>query len=469
MMRYSRRPIGHAVSLLLCIVLTLPQACSVPSANILTSIAPDAFQGIAFYTDRSDGLIASINTSPTTSIHVFGRLNDDLMPGDIYKIILSDDERPSKEIGMEFDSQGRLAKLAVAGKVLGTYTYSADGKTVTEALHDGTLKVTYNIDTSQSPQEVFDRLGDLADMDLSDFFTRFSADSTPPLAKSIQNQAKASPLHWRLISATVNIVGLGLSTAALIAVAPQAGAGVMLLAVAGHTAALLNTGISLAQLFDSQGKLNEDPRVSNLAIGTSVTGYLLQPVSAGADAAVRGVAILEDSSIWAGFAVSKIDVFVTVLTSSPPSEGSGINLPEEFFTQPGGDDDDDDGSADTFIFKILMYKNPDGTIGTDGTKSVIQLSGDPAWPTISWTGLNAHLLLFDNPITTRVDYGVYIDSNEPPGTYLSSPIVYGDYSIEGAKRYIDASLTPFGLLPGIIYTVSISGLQGQAQLSFELH
>lgn len=464
------RTLSQAISLLLCVTLVLPPGCSapiigtLPGTGMLTSLSPEAFHGIAYYTDRSDGLIASINISSTQSILLYGTLGDDLIPRDVYKMVLTDEEQPSQSMGMEFDQQGRLAKLAVAGKVLGTYTYSADGQTVTEALHDGTLKVTYRLNTARSPQEILDEMGEVYGADLSGFFNIFGPDASPSQAKSI-HQAKASPLHWRLISATINIVGLGLSTAGLIVLAPQAGAGVMLLAVAGHTAALLNTGISLAQLFDSDGKLNEDPRVSNLAIGTSLTGYLLQPATAGADAAVRGVVVLEDSAIWAGFAVSKMDVFVTVLTSSPPPEGSGINLSGDF--SPGSQDGDD--SSDAFIVKVLMYKNPDGTIGTDGSKSIIWLSGDPTMPTISWRNLRAHLLLLDNPITTRIDYGVYVENNAAEGTYLSSPVAYGDYSITGVRRYIDASLTPWPLTRGIIYTISISGVEGQAQLSFELH
>lgn len=454
----------RAIALLLTLSLLHLQACTPAGFDLGGGgLTPEDFQGLAFYLDEPDGLIASIDVSATKSIYVFGRLGNDLTPRDVYQLVLTDDNAPANNVGIGLDNQGRLVELAVGGAMVATYTYSADGGTVTETKPDGTSK-SFAINSTLSPQQRLTQLGQQTGNDLSAFFDTFPAATNSPLAKSIRLHAEPQAIQWRLLNAAMSLIGLGLSGAALVALAPEAGAAVILLTVAGHTVALLNTGITLAQLFDGDGKITSDPTVGQLEVGLAATGVILTPLTAGADAAKRGIVILENADLWREAAFGKVDLVVTVLSNSPGPEGSGLNLPPQPSNPPSGDPSD--GSPKLVV---LSYTNPDHSTGSTASAAAIQLSGDPRNPTITWSGVNAYFLSVDNPITTRVEYAIVAASNAPEGTYLSPPITYGQYNVPNFERYISAATPPaWPVQEGIPYLISVLGQHSYATLTVEL-
>jgi hypothetical protein len=118
-------------------------------------------------------------------------------------------------------------------------------------------------------------------------------------------------------------------------------------------------------------------------------------------------------------------------------------------------------------FVVLSYRNPDGTTGTSADGAAIRLSGNPEFPQISWSGLHAFRLFVDFSGTTRIDYGVEPIDNTP-GRYLNPPVTYGDYSIDGFQRYIDASVSIWAIYHNARYVITLYCVEGRATLEFEV-
>jgi hypothetical protein len=103
---------------------------------------------------------------------------------------------------------------------------------------------------------------------------------------------------------------------------------------------------------------------------------------------------------------------------------------------PGPARPDAGAPAGSSPFVIAGYGNTDGTMGTDGARAQIRLSGAPATPAIAWTFPGATSLFVQEAGTETVLYGV-IRQNNKDGVFvpLSSPVTYGDYGLPDIQVY----------------------------------
>lgn len=160
----------------------------------------------------------------------------------------------------------------------------------------------------------------------------------------------------------------------------------------------------------------------------------------------------------------------------------------------GCDEPDPDCDPDG-AFNILSYVNFDGTEGTEAALAEIQLSGDPQFPTVSWSmpGIVAILATAStiDPPQTAFIYNVSgvieedADGNFELFAFATQSIQYGDYSRSDTSGFLEVDPLPgFPPLPevapplaadGTFYAITIglptdaTGNSPQALISFTLN
>jgi hypothetical protein len=106
-------------------------------------------------------------------------------------------------------------------------------------------------------------------------------------------------------------------------------------------------------------------------------------------------------------------------------------------------------------FVITFHSNTNGSSGVGGAGAQIQLSGSPAFPTISWgagVGNAQQVTVGGNP--GGLLYSIHADDDDEGVLYpLRSPVRYGNYAIPNTIQLIGSAAPALAAGPSYIATV----------------
>lgn len=283
------------------------------------SLTPETFYGFAIYNDPTSKQIYTIDTGVGKRVHIFGKLDEDLLPIEISAMLLTDSSTPEQDVGLFLNSQGFVSKVITGDNFEATYSYSDDGTQVTQTLSNGSVS-SFSIDPTQSSQQILNLLGEKTGTDLSGFFEVSPSLSTrevryKALLRELRS-SEASPLIWRTANAALAVGGLVISVTTLTALGAAATPAALAVALANHGVGLLATGIAMTNLFDTEGKLKNDRGYQNLQTGVTFAGVIVLQgglINQGIKDSQAGIAILSKAKDWADVFVLEGQITVAIL------------------------------------------------------------------------------------------------------------------------------------------------------------
>ncbi|MBK8916192.1 MAG: hypothetical protein IPM64_16625 [Phycisphaerales bacterium] len=467
------------------------------------NLNPDTFRGIALVLDAPRGVVATIDLSDTVRMHLYGRIGDDLLPRDIYQAIIVDRTNPQNDIGVSLDSRGRTKRLVVGGMHIADYSYSDDGRIVTET-RPGQAPRQLAINGLEAPQDTLDRLSARTSVNLFNFFDRFPTSEADLPAKGIRSAERSNfTVAIRALNVTISVAGVVVSGIGLVAMGPGAGAALVLVNVAGHTAALLSLGVTLSQALDRSDRIGQDEAANAIALGSSLVGLGTATMSVGLTGVERGIVVLNNRSEWVGFVVAGVDSTNGLLQAAALPSGQGANAPGIGGSSggtggstggsggstggsggsTGGSGGSTGGSGGSTsgsttptpasAFTVLHYLNINGSSGSSAALAQLKLTGSASAPQIGFQGSGVIALAV---VSQNGEYLYAIGSDgdgfsEPDQLpTIPFPLTYGNYAIPGLYRIDVAPAVAPVLKAGVIYTITISDIAGGgASLTFRVN
>jgi hypothetical protein len=425
----------HAAMSFLTIALTLlaplpPLGCAPTVAEDGAAFNPEGFRGLIVLSGASNDLVAAVDISPTIKLSIYGRMTADLLPTDVYKLVIADAASPQNSLAITLDDAGRLDAVAVGGALHAAYAYSPDGATVFEYLGDGSVR-SFAAMTGMSPRDVLSDLGAANGVDLSVFFDTFDPTRSPA---KLADQ-RLDPTGWTatVLNTVVSVTGLVLSVVGLMAITPEASLLFVAATLTGHIGALMSTGISLARLSDTTGNVNADPRTSALENGLLVVGLGTDGVTSVIDWFGNATSV-QTAVTWVA---NGADVSLAALSDDQNPPGRGIDLSDAESLFDSSDNPPPSEQDPTGYFLIEGWGNTDGTSGVGYSSAAqISLDGPPERPTISWQGIDTVYLYVTTTLGAQRYAIVALEDETGEFVPLESPVDYGDY------ERIDATIHP---------------------------
>ena len=121
------------------------------------------------------------------------------------------------------------------------------------------------------------------------------------------------------------------------------------------------------------------------------------------------------------------------------------------------------GTTVTRVLEVVSYLNFDGSTGLDGTAADIQLSGDPSFPQISWSGQGISLTVSQFTTTSVIPNIFGVTGTNGQGSTSIQPfgsfVRYGDYT--GNVNIVGEDPSP-ALTEGSNYAISLQNSSFQS-------